>query len=376
MIMPAGPIRAVINLKILALIWLAAALLAALANFNGALDIGLASLFYTEGRGWAFADARPWTWLYHYGPYPGVGLAMLCVFGTIAGFFRPSWARLRSPLLAVFLTIVLGSGLIVNGVLKPYWGRPRPNQLAEFGGFMDYRPPLSPGIPGEGNSFPSGHASIAFALMGLIAFRKINPAIARFGVLGGMALGGLVGLGRMVQGDHFFSDVIWSGNIMFLTSISMDYVVSKKSFFRRWRSKTRSQVHAIFAALLILAAASSLVYFLLQRAPYYENHSQGLGLGKQRGAVYIHLNEPCTEFRVIYTQDGRQGEQGRVHVASWGLGQRNAGVALKENRERIRDALHVWCRIERSGRFARLNHKVIVALPPAMKGRFKVYFVQ
>lgn len=374
--MPAGPIRAFINLKILAFFWLTAALLTVLANLNGALDIFLASLFYTEGQGWSAAGAAPWTWLYHWGPIPGIGLALFCFAGVIAGFFSPSWAKMRKPLLAVFLTIVVGSGLIVNGVLKPYWGRPRPNQAAEFGGLMDYRPPLSPGIPGAGHSFPSGHASIAFALMGLIALRKTRPRAAGLGVAGGIALGGLVGLARMVQGDHFFSDVVWSGNIMFLTSVSMDYLVSAPSLFRRWKNITRSKVCVFCAALILSAAASSLYYVLVHRAPYYESHSQGLGLGKQRGPVYIHLDEPYVDAQVIFTQDGRQGEQGRVHVTSWGLGERNAGVALKEYREVKDGALHVRCTIVRSGRFARLDHKVILALPPAMKGQFHIHFVQ
>ena len=39
-------------------------------------------------------------------------------------------------------SIVLGPGIIVNGIFKSLWGRARPSQIVEFGGDKIYTPPL------------------------------------------------------------------------------------------------------------------------------------------------------------------------------------------------------------------------------------------
>ena len=39
----------------------------------------------------------------------------------------------------------------------------------------------------------------------------------------GLGYGGLMGLGRMIQGAHFFSDVVWAGGFVYLTALSFYY---------------------------------------------------------------------------------------------------------------------------------------------------------
>ncbi|HBH49073.1 MAG TPA: PAP2 family protein, partial [Bacteroidales bacterium] len=41
---------------------------------------------------------------------------------------------MRRWALMMILTIVLGPGLLVNATFKDNWGRPRPNEIVEFGG--------------------------------------------------------------------------------------------------------------------------------------------------------------------------------------------------------------------------------------------------
>ena len=53
-----------------------------------------------------------------------------------------------------------GPGLVVNGVLKAFWGRARPSQILEFGGAAQFTPPVQIADQCARNcSFVSGEAS-------------------------------------------------------------------------------------------------------------------------------------------------------------------------------------------------------------------------
>jgi lipid A 4'-phosphatase len=110
-------------------------------------------------------------------------------------------------------TLAVGPGLVVNAVFKDHWGRARPRDVAEYGGTREFTPAFVVSDECDANcSFVSGHASIpfAFAALGLVWRRR------RRLIYGGAAVfGGLVGLGRIAQGAHFLSDVIFSGILVF-----------------------------------------------------------------------------------------------------------------------------------------------------------------
>jgi len=90
----------------------------------------------------------------------------------------------------------------------------RPAQVTEFGGALKYSPPLVKADQcGRNCSFPAGHPSmpfLGFALAAGFAGRRRRQIIAA-----AVALGALSGLGRMMQGGHFFSDVLFSGFITY-----------------------------------------------------------------------------------------------------------------------------------------------------------------
>ena len=122
------------------------ALLSALAVlFN--VDRSVAGLFYDPQQGWPVGDGRFWQWLYEYGTLPGLALTLAALTG-LAVSFRSRWlATWRRELLVVFLTAVIGGGVLVNAFFKPYWGRPRPRQVTLYGGQYDYQPFYRPGTP-------------------------------------------------------------------------------------------------------------------------------------------------------------------------------------------------------------------------------------
>ncbi len=119
----------------------------------------------------------------------------------------------------VFLAITALAGplLIANIILKNNWGRARPRQLVEFGGSLDFTPPLILSDQCQTNcSFVSGEPSSMFMIFMSLAF--IIPT--RRGALIALAIvmGTLSGIMRMGQGGHFLSDVVFAGLFMTLTA--------------------------------------------------------------------------------------------------------------------------------------------------------------
>jgi membrane-associated PAP2 superfamily phosphatase len=187
----------------------------------GGWDTRIAELFHAAGeQSWPMRDAQPWRWLYDYGPVPALllGISGLVI---LAGSFvlrrMRQWQKVGAFLV---LSLAIGPGLIVNGLLKPYWGRPRPAQLADFGGTAEYIPVWQPGTKVTGTSFPSGHASMGFFLMvpGFLFYRS-NRRLAILLFAFGLSAGLLIGTARIVQGRHFPSDVLWSAACVYYSTL-------------------------------------------------------------------------------------------------------------------------------------------------------------
>ncbi|MFZ0449622.1 MAG: phosphatase PAP2 family protein [Desulfatiglandaceae bacterium] len=183
-------------------------------------DIEIEKLFYSSGRGWFLRDANPWAFLYHYGNIPGLIMAFLGFLVFIFGFFYHRISRWRKIGLFLSLVMLVGPGLVVNATFKHHWGRPRPRQIQEFGGNQRFLPVWQKGIGGEGKSFPSGHASVAFYLFTPFFFlRRNGKKWGIFFLCLGTSYGLFMGAARMVQGGHFPSDVLWAGGFTYLTAL-------------------------------------------------------------------------------------------------------------------------------------------------------------
>jgi len=191
-------------------------------------DLSWARLFYEEGGphgGWIYARDYPWCWIYDYGEIPAIVMAIVALGAYIAARLGKVRGEYAKPCLVIILTVVLGPGLMVNGLLKHFWGRPRPSDLLVFGGNHVYRKASEPGAIGEGKSFTCGHCSMAFAVASAGAFYPYHPVVAVIAITGGIVFGTAAGAARMIQGGHFLTDVLWSAIIVFVIITALYYLV-------------------------------------------------------------------------------------------------------------------------------------------------------
>ncbi len=142
------------------------------------------------------------TWLHHeaWGPlvdffkvvtYAGNGVVLGLFVAAVALIFWRNGRRAD----AAFVGAAFAGAAVINGLLKLAFHRPRPE--LSFVHLETY-------------SFPSGHAAVATATFGALAYllclrpnaRRVAPALAA------TALVALVGFSRLYLGAHYLSDVL------------------------------------------------------------------------------------------------------------------------------------------------------------------------
>lgn len=129
---------------------------------------------------------------------------------------RAFFSRQRRAALYLLLVMIIGPGLLVNTLFKDNWGRARPSQVEEFGGTKQFTRAALPADQCAKNcSFVSGHASVGFFFL---AFAYVWPRRRILWLASGTALGLGIGLVRIMQGGHFFSDVIFCGIVVYLSA--------------------------------------------------------------------------------------------------------------------------------------------------------------
>jgi lipid A 4'-phosphatase len=145
------------------------------------------------------------------GPYIIVAAIAPAVAAILIKLFWPQRQAPMSGRAALFLvlTLVLGPGLLVNGVLKENWARPRPGMVTQFGGGYNFMPWWDPRGSCDTNcSFVSGETSSA---VWLAAPAMIVPPPYRYLALAAVGVyAASIATIRMLAGGHFLSDVIFA----------------------------------------------------------------------------------------------------------------------------------------------------------------------
>ena len=175
------------------------------------LDLAVAQYFYGAG---AFAGAgtgeRALRRVFYFAPLL-VPLAMVLLWvAPKLGLSPPArFVPSGRSMIFVLLSLALAPGLLVNGVLKEYSGRPRPIHVKEFGGSVDFRPwNRIDGACRSNCSFVSGEVS---ASAWLTAPASLAPVPYRVPLMAAaMVFAAATGWLRMAFGGHFLSDVLFA----------------------------------------------------------------------------------------------------------------------------------------------------------------------
>jgi membrane-associated phospholipid phosphatase len=190
-----------------------------LAGFN--VDLALAGMFYDPADGRFLGHKVEFAGLLRDNGRVAIATCAGCI--VLAAAKHLPWRLPNLPwrtALVLTLALLLGPGLLVNGILKEHWGRPRPIEIVPFGGPKSYVNWWDPRGTCEQNcSFVSGEAASAAWMFGPAMF---VPAPWRGLALTAAAVfTALTGALRLSVGGHFFSDVLFGALSTMLILLGM-----------------------------------------------------------------------------------------------------------------------------------------------------------
>jgi lipid A 4'-phosphatase len=202
------------NKKVIAFLSISC-LIAAIFLLFPQIDLNISKLFYTPEEKFFWREFVLLVFLHNSVRFIAISLTILWSILLLITYITKKnvLGLTKTKLLYLLLVLILGPGLVVNGIFKDNWGRARPNTVTEFGGTKIFTPPFIMSNECEKNcSFVSGDPSVGFYIFALAfaipARKKLFSSLA-------MGLGCVYGATRIIQGAHFFSDVIFSGIFTF-----------------------------------------------------------------------------------------------------------------------------------------------------------------
>jgi lipid A 4'-phosphatase len=275
------------------------------------IDLAASRLFYVEGRGFAMADWPPVVVLYHLVPWITRAILALVAAAAIWLFLveRPLWRLDRKALIFIFAAIALGPGLLANVVLKDHWGRARPTQIEAFGGTQQFTPaPLTATQCPSNCSFVSGHAALGFLL---VAFAFLWPpgGVRRGITIAALVIGAGVGLGRIAQGAHFLSDVVYAGLLVYGATAVLHWWIIERDGLAAPRLVTLYQalwqsakMAGVFVGRLLAAPAARLSLLTIATIVLI---AISIALVDQPLALFFHARD--ADFRALFELTGRLG---------------------------------------------------------------------
>lgn len=189
------------------------------------LDLAATRLFFVAGEGFPFRKLGSTQSVRGIGLYLPMTMAIVMAVSLVLKVLNPSRRSLLPPRFAsYFLSLyVLGPALLVNGIFKAYWGRPRPETVIEFGGDLTFVDAWSMGGQCLRNcSFVSGEAAGMACFLPLVLFapRAWRTEVA---VLIGLVVA-VVSLNRVAFGSHFLSDVVISWGLILMVALALWHV--------------------------------------------------------------------------------------------------------------------------------------------------------
>jgi membrane-associated PAP2 superfamily phosphatase len=195
------------------------------------LDLIISGAFYNQETGFSGKSSVVVKFFYDTISWAVTTTLVFCLAYPVLYWRLPMVRQYWRTVLALFLCLSIGPGIIVNSIFKDNFGRPRPIQTQEFGGEYQHREVLEANWGNKGKSFPSGHASVplAFLVLAFSAHRRKRVVLAQSMTIGITIWYVAVSYARIAAGGHHFTDVSWAGYIAFICAwLSYLYIEKKE----------------------------------------------------------------------------------------------------------------------------------------------------
>ena len=238
-------------------------------------DIHFQNLFWdSQLQEWVGKSHAIAQFLYNFGILPAILVPLLALFILILGYSFKALSAYRKIALYLFLVLAIGNGLIVNGLLKEHWGRPRPAQIIEYNGTQIFEPSLYFNSDSYGKSFPCGHATMGFYFFSIALLFKgrVRRSLFAFALLFGLA----IGIARSSMGGHFLTDTVWSAILIWIVSkgIYLSLKLDKKPQYIELPAKTKSEkIRRKFIQIALVPLSFAFIFSVLLASPRDKTHT-------------------------------------------------------------------------------------------------------
>lgn len=191
-----------------------------------ALDHAATGLFYSKETWFPIRTDPIWMAYRRFGIEfsLAVSISVIALVGIRILFWKLPAVLSGRKLAFLISTALLGPGLVVNLLLKDFWGRPRPHMVEDYGGKMPYTKVWEITDRCSDNcSFVSGEAASS---IWLLTFVFLVPKEMRMGLI--MFVGLLtatLSTNRIAFGGHFLSDIIISWSLMLFIILLMKTLI-------------------------------------------------------------------------------------------------------------------------------------------------------
>ena len=298
------------------------------------LDIQISTMFYHPERGtgdaaWPVQNTPFVQFCYKAAPILTMLVALPALFIVLFGAWIKPIKAWRAHAAVVVLTVVLGPGLLVNGIFKEFWDRPRPVQTENFGGDFPYAPPLMIGEAAGGKSFPCGHCSAGFALAALwLLWRKRRPRLAAAALVLALVLGSAMGFSRIAAGGHYLSDVLWAAWLSFFAAWLSYYLIMRIPQRDAGWSPAPLQLSHPLRWLAGGLAGSGLIFGALMATPVDLHWQKSLTEQELTEGQVLRLERASPQ---VWLAPAAQGSSVQIDAQWQGFGLPGAKVKVKQD---------------------------------------------
>jgi len=264
------------NINSLFLIFLLLFVLAVVLSVGPSLDLFISSVFYYENKGFILQSFYKVTIFFRQ-----ILLPLLIIYILFIPFFSKlplikkiffGYVFKLKDIFFIWSLMVFNVVFVVNIIMKNMWGRVRPNDVVGFGG-ADYFTPWYQ-LSNQCNvncSFVSGDAAVGFSLI-IFYFLTKKEIYIWLSLLLGFALGTI----RIMEGGHFFSDIIFACIFVF----AFTYLLCSHYKSKIWsRENYYIVLGCVILALLKVIAIASTDFNLYGDEAQYWLWSRDLSFG-------------------------------------------------------------------------------------------------